>query len=207
MPENILRYFPSLSDHQIEKIAALKEIYEGWNSKINVISRKDMDDFYLHHVLYSLAVAKVFSFLQNTRVLDVGTGGGFPGIPLAIMFPDSEFILLDSIGKKIKVVNAVIKTLGLANARAIKKRVEEEKEQYDFITGRAVAEFPGFVSLVVKNISLSSKNRMKNGIIYLKGGNADHELGSLRDKVTVWNISDFFDEPFFDIKKIIYLPV
>ncbi len=207
MPESIFRYFPSLSALQTEKFAALREIYGEWNKQINVISRKDPDNFYVHHVLHSLSVAKVISFIPDTRILDVGTGGGFPGIPLAIMFPESEFSLLDSVGKKIKVVNAVVNTLDLKNVRTVRKRVEEEKGLYDFIVSRAVSDFPAFVSMTAKNISRDGRNSLKNGIIYLKGGIPDNELAPFREKLILWHIKDFFREPFFETKKIIYLPV
>jgi 16S rRNA (guanine527-N7)-methyltransferase len=204
MPGAIFRYFPSLDQTQREKLAALKSIYEVWNSRINVISRKDMDDFYIHHVLHSLAIAKIISFLPGTRILDVGTGGGFPGIPLAIIFPETEFMLLDSIGKKIKVVTAVAEELGLRNVVPLQKRAEEENGKYDFVVSRAVTEFTAFVKLTSKNISAESRNSVGNGIIYLKGGDFESELGRIKSNVRIWNISDFFAEPFFETKKIVY---
>ncbi|HPT22411.1 MAG TPA: 16S rRNA (guanine(527)-N(7))-methyltransferase RsmG [Bacteroidales bacterium] len=207
MPENIFKYFPLLSDVQKENLLQLKQLYSKWNSMINVISRKDMDNFFDHHVLHSLAIAKIIDFLPQTRILDVGTGGGFPGIPLAILFPDSEFTLLDSIEKKIKVVTAVTNELGLKNVIPVRKRVEEEKCRYDFVISRAVTEFPGFVSLTLKNIDRSGKNNLRNGIIYLKGGDLSIELEQFKSRVKVWNIKDFFAEPFFETKKIVYLPV
>lgn len=207
MPSTVFKYFPSLDNQQTERLERLKAIYDTWNSRINVISRKDMDYFYLHHVLHSLSIAKVISFTPGTRILDAGTGGGFPGIPLAILFPRSEFTLLDSIEKKIKVVSAAADELKLGNVIPTRKRIEEEKGEYDYVISRAVTEFQAFVKLTAKNISKTCKNQLKNGIICLKGGVLDNDLGNLKDKVKIWNISDFFSESFFETKKIVYLPV
>ena len=207
MSESIFRYFPLLSAIQKEKLLQLKGIYDSWNSRINVISRKDMDNFFIHHVLHSLAIAKIIDFLPGTTILDVGTGGGFPGIPLAIMFPDSQFTLLDSIEKKIKVVTAVTEELKLKNVNPVRKRIEDEKDKFQFIISRAVTRFPDFVMLTKKNISSDGNNNPGNGILYLKGGDLTDELFKFRDKVTVWKIRDFFTESFFETKVIVYLPV
>jgi 16S rRNA (guanine527-N7)-methyltransferase len=203
--ESIFRYFPSLSASQIEKLSALQQIYAHWNSMINVISRKDMDNFMIHHVLHSMAIAKIISFTPHTRILDVGTGGGFPGIPLAIMFPESEFTLLDSIEKKIKVVTAVAGELALENVKPVRMRVEEEKGKYHFVISRAVTEFSEFARITLKNIDRTDINKLRNGIIYLKGGDLTHESEIFHDKLRVWDISDLFHEPFFETKKILHL--
>jgi 16S rRNA (guanine527-N7)-methyltransferase len=207
MSETILRYFPTLTDDQKERISRLKDIYDHWNRMINVISRQDMDNFYTHHVLHSMSVAKLIEFTPGSKILDVGTGGGFPGIPLALIFPDSEFTLLDSIGKKIKVVAAVAEELKINNVRVVRKRAEEEKGVYDFVVSRAVTQFPTFVKLISKNISGHCNNPMNNGIFYLKGGNIENELTMFSGKARIWEIRDFFREPFFETKKIIYLPL
>ena len=207
MQEILFNYFPSISEDQKNKFSALGEIYALWNSRINVISRKDFENFYLHHVLHSLAIAKIISFRDGTKTLDVGTGGGFPGIPLAILFPEAEFALLDSIEKKIKVVASVAQELGLHNVLPLRKRVEDEKGKYDFVVSRAVTAFPAFAGMTGKNISKVNRNDLKNGILYLKGGDIIEELGRYRPYARIWNISDFFREPFFATKKIVYLPL
>ncbi|NMC38954.1 MAG: 16S rRNA (guanine(527)-N(7))-methyltransferase RsmG [Bacteroidales bacterium] len=207
MDREITRYFPSLTAAQKERFMLLGDIYEYWNSRINLISRKDIGNFYIHHVLHSLSVAKVIRFREGTRILDVGTGGGFPGIPLAIMFHDSRFFLLDSIEKKTKVVSAVVEKLGLENVTVIRKRAEEEKGKFDFVVSRAVMDIPGFVKLAGKNIDTEGRNALANGIIYLKGGDIEDEISPFRKDAMVWEIKEFFSEPFFETKKIIYIPV
>jgi 16S rRNA (guanine527-N7)-methyltransferase len=205
--ENIYRYFPFLSDIQKDKLSRLKQIYDRWNSMINVISRKDMDNFVVHHVLHSMAIGKIISFLPGTKIIDVGTGGGFPGIPLAILFPESEFTLLDSIDKKIKVVSAVAEELNLTNVVPVRKRMEDEENKYHFVISRAVTEFRGFVSMTKKNIEKAGTNSLPNGILYLKGGDLSVELSPFENRVTIVNINSFFDDPYFETKKIVYLPV
>jgi 16S rRNA (guanine527-N7)-methyltransferase len=204
MQELIVKYFPSISEVQKEQFSALKPAYEKWNSMINVISRKDMDNFVVHHVLHSLSIAKIFTFNSETRVLDIGTGGGFPGIPLAIMFPDTEFTLLDSIEKKIKVVKAVSEELGLKNVIPVRLRAEEEKGKYRYVVSRAVTEFGSLVKLTEKNILTGN---FQKGIISLKGGDLSEELREFKSRVKIWNISDLYEDTFFETKKIIYLPL
>jgi 16S rRNA (guanine527-N7)-methyltransferase len=186
-------------------LSRLQQIYMRWNSMINVISRKDMENFMVHHVLHSMAIAGIIGFTPGTRILDVGTGGGFPGIPLAIMFPAAEFTLLDSIEKKIKVVKAVAEELDLKNVIPLRKRAEDEKGKYHFIVSRAVTEFSAFVGMTLKNIERDEFNKLHNGIIYLKGGDLSAELERYGKNLTVWNINDFFTEPFFETKKILHL--
>ena len=199
----ILKYFPNLTDDQIQKFKELEVLYKEWNSRINVISRKDIDDLYLKHVLHSLSIAKFISFKKNTSILDVGTGGGFPGIPLAIIFPDCNFLLVDSINKKINVVKEISNTLKLTNVSYNAIRVEKLKTKHDFIVSRAVTRMNKFRNLVKGLISNKNDNKIKNGIIYLKGGDLTEEMMNFKHQKV--NISDYFDEEFFETKKIIYL--
>jgi 16S rRNA methyltransferase gidB len=199
------KYFTGLSEKQISQFNQLEGLYREWNEKINVVSRKDIDELEIHHTLHSLAIAKVISFQPGTRVLDVGTGGGFPGIPLAIMFPEVDFYLVDSIGKKIKVVEGVASALGLKNVKADQVRVETMKEKFDFIVSRAVTAFPSFMTLVRNRILKGGFNELPNGIIYLKGGDFEEEIKDFRERITVYNIPEFFEEEFFETKKVIYM--
>ncbi|MBP3741045.1 MAG: 16S rRNA (guanine(527)-N(7))-methyltransferase RsmG [Bacteroidales bacterium] len=203
----ILKYFPELTERQREQFAALLPLYEEWNAQINVISRKDMENFYEHHVLHSLAIAKAMSFAPMTEVLDVGTGGGFPGVPLAVMFPDARFMLIDSIGKKIKVVNDVVERLGLKNTKAMQIRAEQLEGKYDFVVSRAVTTLGEFVPWVRNKISKTQYNTLHNGILYLKGGDLTNELFAFRHKVKTWDIGEWFDGEWFETKKVIYLPL
>lgn len=205
MEKEVFRYFPALTSGQKEKLAALRPIYERWNSMINVISRKDMDNFMIHHVLHSLAIARVISFRPGSSVLDVGTGGGFPGLPLAILFPETEFTLLDSIEKKIKVVTAVATELRLRNVIPLRKRVEDEKGKYSFVVSRAVTGFTAFSRLTMKNVGDEELNSLRNGILYLKGGDLSAETGLYGNRLKIWNISDLFDDPYFETKKLLHL--
>lgn len=204
--EEILKYFPELTDIQKKQFEKLSDLYQDWNSKINVISRKDIDELYVKHVLHSLAIAKIIKFEPGTYVLDVGTGGGFPGIPLAIMFPETRFYLIDVILKKIKVVQAVAAALELKNVRAEQIRAENVKGDFDFIVSRAVTNMPDFVIWVKDKIKKQQKHELKNGILYLKGGDLTEELKDF-PKATEYNISDFFDGEFFETKKVVHLPL
>jgi 16S rRNA (guanine527-N7)-methyltransferase len=203
----ITKYFPKLDKTQISLFEKLQPLYAEWNAQINVISRKDFPDFYEHHVLHSLAIAKLISLTPGTSILDVGTGGGFPGIPLAIMFPKVKFHLVDSIGKKIKVVNSVIESLGLQNVTTQQIRAEELTEKYDFVVSRAVTRLPEFVPWVQNNIARKQINAMPNGIIYLKGGDLQEETKPFKKYVFVKDLSDWFDEEFFKTKKVVHLPL
>ncbi len=202
--ELILKYFPNLSEIQKKQFSQLQQLYEEWNAQINVISRKDMENLYLKHVLHSLAIAKVIQFADGTKILDVGTGGGFPGVPLAILFPEVEFLLVDSIGKKIKVVQGVSDKIGLQNLKAEHKRVEQVEGEFDFVVSRAVTRMKVFQQWVRKKISTKQKNILYNGIIYLKGGDLTEELKGIKN-VDIYDIPKYFEEDFFETKKIIYI--
>lgn len=202
----ILKYFPNLAETQKQQFAKLQELYKDWNLKINVVSRKDIDELYLRHVLHSLGIAKVMEFKPNTKVMDVGTGGGFPGIPLAILFPETQFHLVDSIGKKIKVVNEVKDGLGLENVKTTHGRVEEVNETYDFIVSRAVAQMETFHRWIKNKVQKKQNHELKNGILYLKGGDLTEELAKF-PSATIYNLPDFFEEDFFETKKVVHLPV
>ncbi|APU68932.1 rRNA small subunit methyltransferase, glucose inhibited division protein GidB [Christiangramia flava JLT2011] len=204
--ELIRKYFPNLTPDQLEKFGKLEDLYKDWNLKINVVSRKDIDELYIRHVLHSLGIARLQQFKDGSRIMDVGTGGGFPGIPLAILFPEVQFTLVDSIGKKIKVVNEVSEGLGLTNVRTFNQRVEEIQEQFDFIVSRAVAAMPTFVHWTKGKIAKENKHERRNGIIYLKGGDLEEELQAYRT-AEVYELSDYFEESFFETKKLVYLPM
>lgn len=204
--EEILKYFPNLSENQIVQFQKLGQLYPDWNAKINVISRKDIDELYVKHVLHSLGIAKVMQFQPKSTVLDVGTGGGFPGIPLAILFPETRFYLIDVIAKKIKVVNEVATALGLKNVKAEQLRAENVKGDFDFIVSRAVTNMPDFVSWIKDKIKKQSNHELKNGILYLKGGDLTEELKDF-PKVTLYDLSDYFSEEFFETKKVVHLPL
>ena len=205
--EVIFSYFPDLTDFQKSQFSRLFPLYQEWNEKINVISRKDIDNLYVNHVLHSLGIAKILSFKGGTRILDVGTGGGFPGIPLAILFPDTEFHLVDSIGKKITVVKNVAEGIGLHNIKAEQIRAEQIKGEYDFIVSRAVTRLREFYGWVNRKVKKESKHSLYNGILYLKGGNLDEELAELKKPHQVIELADFFGEEFFQTKKVVYLPL
>jgi len=203
----ILSYFPEITPIQQQQFAQLQSLYEHWNAQINVISRKDIELLYERHVLHSLGIAKVMRFKPNTRIMDIGCGGGFPGIPLAILFPASSFYLVDSIGKKIKVVNEIAAALELKNVRAEHKRAEEVKEKFEFIISRAVTEFPTFYKWVQNKISKAQFNTLPNGILYLKGGDLEEEFKDFKKRVVFYELKDYFKEEFFETKKVVYLPM
>lgn len=205
--EEILKYFTYLTDKQKQQFAALFDLYIDWNEKINVISRKDIDNLYLHHVLHSLAIAKAVSFRPGTRILDFGTGGGFPGIPLAILFPETQFKMIDGTGKKIRVVNEVATAIGLENVEAVHLRGEEEKGKYDFVVSRAVMPLPDLMKIVKKNVGKEQRNSLPNGVICLKGGNVEGEMRPFKKIAEATEITNWFDEDWFKEKFVIYVPV
>ena len=205
--EEILHYFPELSDLQRQQFAALYDLYSDWNSKINVISRKDIENIYLHHVLHSLAIGKMIHFKSNTKILDFGTGGGFPGIPLAILFPECQFKLIDGTGKKIRVATEVANAIGLKNVTLEHLRGEDEKSKYDFVVSRAVMPLPDLIKIVRKNISKNNFNLLGNGVICLKGGSIEEEMKAYRKTAEIVPISDVFAEEWFQEKYIIHVPL
>lgn len=201
----ILKYFPELSSDKIEKFKQLEALYIYWNQRINVVSRKNINELYINHVLHSLAIAKIINFKNKTNILDVGTGGGFPGIPLAILFPDCNFTLVDSIAKKIHVVDSIVNSLKLDNISTSVSRVESLNKKYDFIVSRAVTNMPKFMNLTKGRVIRGGHNSLSNGIIYLKGGNLSEELKNIKNQM--YNISDYFEEDFFETKKIVYVGI
>ncbi len=203
----LLKYFPTLTDRQKEQFAALDALYRDWNSKINVISRKDIDNLYEHHVLHSLAIAELIRFKPGTSIMDLGTGGGFPGIPLAIMFPEAKFHLVDSIGKKIRVCQEVSKALGLENVTTQWCRAEEVKEQFHFVVSRAVMPLPDLVKIIRKSICKEQFNGLPNGLICLKGGELEQEAKPFGKAAQITSLTEYFEEPFFETKKLVYLPL
>lgn len=204
--EEILKQFPNLTENQVLQFQKLQSLYQYWNAKINVISRKDIDELYTRHVLHSLGIAKIIEFRPGSKIMDVGTGGGFPGIPLAILFPEVDFYLIDIIAKKIKVVNEVAIGLGLKNVKAEQKRAELVRQEFDFIVSRAVTNMPDFVNWVDDKVSKKQNHELANGILYLKGGDLTEELKAF-PKATEYNLSDFFKEEFFETKKVVHLPL
>lgn len=203
--ELILKYFPDLTEEQKRQFAALYDLYTDWNSKINVISRKDIENLYEHHVLHSLGIAKVIRFKPGTKVMDLGTGGGFPGIPLAILFPEVQFHLVDSIGKKVRVATEIAGSIGLKNVATRHARAEEEKQLFDFVVSRAVMPLTDLLKIIRKNISPKQQNALPNGLICLKGGELERETMPVKNKTTMWNLKEFFGEEFFETKKVVYV--
>lgn len=205
--ELILKYFPDLTEEQKRQFAALYDLYTDWNSKINVISRKDIENLYEHHVLHSLGIAKVIRFKPGTKVMDLGTGGGFPGIPLAILFPEVQFHLVDSIGKKVRVATEIAGSIGLKNVTTRHARAEEEKQLFDFVVSRAVMPLTDLLKIIRKNISPKQQNALPNGLICLKGGELERERETMpvKNKTTMWNLKEFFGEEFFETKKVVYV--
>lgn len=201
----VLKYFPDLTPEQTEQFERLEGLYGEWNAQINVISRKDTENFYERHVLHSLAISKVMPFADGSKILDIGTGGGFPGIPLAILYPNCNFFLVDSIGKKIKVVNEVASALGLKNVRSSHDRAENIKEEFDFIVSRAVTAMPKFIAWTKGKFLKKNNNPLKNGILYLKGGDLKEEMASVKKAVQYFDLTDFYSEEFFETKKVVYV--
>ena len=197
--------FPNLSQDQIDQLSKLKSLYEYWNNQINVISRKDTDNFYERHVLHSLSIAKIIQFTDGTKIMDVGTGGGFPGIPLAILFPKCQFLLVDSIGKKIKVVREIAESLNLDNIRTLHSRVEDVDEQFDFVISRAVTAMPKFIKWTKGKFLKQNNNLLKNGILYLKGGDLEDEMATVKKAVQIFELNDTFKTEFFETKKVVYV--
>ncbi len=205
--ELILKYFPDLTEKQKEQFAALYDLYLDWNSKINVISRKDIENLYEHHVLHSLGIAKVVCFKPGTQIMDLGTGGGFPGIPLAILFHEVEFHLVDSIGKKVRVATEIANSIGLENVTSHHARAEEEKRIFDFVVSRAVMPLSNLLKIIRKNISAKQQNALPNGLICLKGGELEQESMPFKNKTTMWDLKDIFEEDFFSTKKVVHVAV
>lgn len=205
--DEVLKYFPGLSTTQIQQFGALNDLYTDWNAKINVISRKDIDNLYLHHVLHSLAIAQIINFKPASGILDVGTGGGFPGIPLAILFPECQFVLIDSIGKKIRVGQEVANAIGLNNITLKHLRVQDEKEKFDFVVSRAVMPLDDLVKLVKKNIAKEQKNALPNGLICLKGGELQHEILPYKNIASTYEISSYFKQEYYKTKKVVFVPL
>ena len=203
--ELILKYFPDLTEEQKRQFAALYDLYTDWNSKINVISRKDIENLYEHHVLHSLGIAQIIRFKPGTKIMDLGTGGGFPGIPLAILFPEVQFHLVDSIGKKVRVATEIANSIGLKNVTTRHARAEEEKQLFDFVVSRAVMPLTDLLKIIRKNISPKQQNALPNGLICLKGGELERETMPVKNKTTMWNLKEFFGEEFFETKKVVYV--
>ena len=201
----ILKYFPDLTEEQKRQFAALYDLYLDWNSKINVISRKDIENLYEHHVLHSLGIAKVIRFRPGTQIMDLGTGGGFPGIPLAILFPEVQFHLVDSIGKKVRVASEIANSIGLKNVTFRHARAEEEEGKFDFVVSRAVMPLTDLLKIIRKNISSKQQNALPNGLICLKGGELGNETMPVKNKTTLWDLKEFFEEEFFETKKVVYV--
>lgn len=203
----ILKYFPNLTETQKQQFAALYDLYTDWNSKINVISRKDITNLYEHHVLHSLGIAKIIQFRPGTEIMDLGTGGGFPGIPLAILFPDTHFHLVDSIGKKVKVATEIAQAIGLKNVTTRHCRAEEEKQQFDFVVSRAVMPLTDLLKIIRKNIRKEQHNALPNGVICLKGGELDREVMPVKHQTLIYDLKDYFEEEFFETKKVVYVTI